>query len=45
MNSVLDKRKRGIRKGWYDSLTEMEKVEKKSRLLGREDKIRVWLWI
>lgn len=30
MNSVLDKRKRGIRKGWYDSLTEMEKIEKKA---------------
>lgn len=29
MNSVWDKRKGGIRKAWYDSLTEMEKVEKK----------------
>lgn len=30
MNSVLDKRKRGIRKGWYDSLIEMETVERKA---------------
>ena len=30
VNSVWDKRKRGIRKAWYDSLTEMGKVERKA---------------
>lgn len=30
VNSVWDKRKRGIRRAWYDSLTEMGKVERKA---------------